>query len=486
MRDSSTASHASPRSLLPLRRVRLGAILSLVGAFLLHCRWVLLNGASVPYRLWTVLVGAFPPFLWTFLFKQAKHIPDSIRPPIHIDLLPTLNRLLLSPGGVIAVTVSLIPLARLVYYWGDGDKEGDERGRGRAYAVSILLFPTALCISALCATAESSDRLDLLAFSTYGALHFASPIVAGWWIWGFGSQGAASTFGWTLGAQNLAGLATHLVFPNAAPWFYDVYGIDAAQPDYTYPGNPAGLVRVDTILGTHIYAKAFGKGPVVFGAIPSLHAATAICCCLFVCRYSKGYRGLAFMWIYCGIMFWSTQYFHHHFAIDLICGTFYSLVSFTLFERVRLRKLDRAHYANALTNGYERLFFAIRDGDNWTEYGERMLRRLGPGAPGEGEEKGGALALSRSTSSGSSGGRGVGSSGSSGSSPASRSAGGSGGGRAGGYVSLPADRQSEDVSPQSVFELGEVGVDSDDEDGGRDQREPLRLGQGTRRVAAVV
>lgn len=210
-----------------------------------------------------------------------------------------------------------------------------------------------------------SDRLDLLAFSTYGALHFASPIVAGWWIWGFGSQGAASTFGWTLGAQNLAGLATHLVFPNAAPWLcvplslllslasslerlliyrgrrarsYDVYGIDAAQPDYTYPGNPAGLVRVDTILGSassslsrsplnlstsvsdsplvwlaaHIYAKAFGKGPVVFGAIPSLHAATAICCCLFVCRYSKGYRGLTFMWIYCGVMFWSTQYFHHH------------------------------------------------------------------------------------------------------------------------------------------------------------------------------
>lgn len=63
-----------------------------------------------------------------------------------------------------------------------------------------------------------TNFLDLLAFSTYGALHFASPIVAGWWIWGFGTQGAASTFGWTLGAQNLAGLATHLVFPNASPW----------------------------------------------------------------------------------------------------------------------------------------------------------------------------------------------------------------------------------------------------------------------------
>lgn len=53
-----------------------------------------------------------------------------------------------------------------------------------------------------------------------------------------------------LGIQNLCGLATHLVFPNAAPWFYDVYGVDAPVPDYSYPGNPAGLVRVDAILGS--------------------------------------------------------------------------------------------------------------------------------------------------------------------------------------------------------------------------------------------
>jgi hypothetical protein len=290
---------------------------------------------------------------------------------IHINLLPAANRFLLSPIGVILLTLALLPLARLVYYWsadfsllsprrsladysgvttGEGDKPKAERGRGRWYAASIFLFPAALCATAhlgtleivrptFCSSTEGhppaaelitvsfrqSNALDLFAFGSYGALHFASPIIAAWWIWGFGTQGAACTFGWTLGAQNLAGLATHLVFPNASPWLcvfalslslpsflsrsqrlipcrtfsYDVYGIDAAQPDYSYPGNPAGLVRVDSILGTHIYTKAFGKGPVVFGAIPSLHAATAICCSLFVVRYSKGYRGLIFMWLYC-------------------------------------------------------------------------------------------------------------------------------------------------------------------------------------------
>ncbi|BGP17051.1 hypothetical protein JCM10213_000312 [Rhodosporidiobolus nylandii] len=456
-----------------VRRLRLGAVLSLVGTLLAHCAWVLLNGSSVAWRLWSVVVGAFPPFLWTFLFKQAKHIPTEIRPPIHIDLLPKLNAALLSPWGVLVVSLSLFPLARLVYYWGNGDKQGEERGRGRAYAASILAFPLMLKITAELGKAEVTDFLDLLAFSTYGALHFASPIVAGWWTWGFGTQGAACTFGWTLGAQNLAGLATHLVFPNASPWFYDVYGIDAAQPDYTYPGNPAGLIRVDTILGTHIYAKAFGAGPVVFGAIPSLHAATAMCCCLYVIRYSKGYRGLVFAYVYGYIMLWSTQYFHHHFAIDLLVGCFYAAVSFLIFERVRLRRLDREHYANGLTNGYDRLFHSLRDGENFTAYGERQLARLS-GNENDAEkiyDIGGGLASSGSSSSGGS----------------VRLANLGGAGREGGYTAVPQRGGSVDIDESGdgrvVFELA---GDSDDE---RDKSEPSsRLGSprlGSPRLGAV-
>ncbi|GAA5979034.1 hypothetical protein JCM11641_004950 [Rhodosporidiobolus odoratus] len=455
-----------------LRRLRLGVVLSLLGTLLLHCRWVLLNGASVPWRIWTVIVGAFPPFLWTFLFKQAKHIPTEIRPPIHIDLLPVVNRLLLSPWGILLVTLSLVPLARLVYFWGNGDKDAAERGRGRVYAAGILLYPTVLWITAVLGEAEVTNFLDLLAFSTYGALHFASPIVAGWWIWGFGTQGAASTFGWTLGAQNLAGLATHLVFPNASPWFYDVYGIDAAQPDYTYPGNPAGLIRVDAILGTHIYAKAFGAGPVVFGAIPSLHAATAVCCCLYVIRYCKGYRGLVFSAVYGSIMFWSTQYFHHHFAIDLLIGSLYSAISFLVFERIRLRKLDYLHYSNGLTNGYERLFYSLRDGENWTEYGERQRGRLRGTFTLDGDQEAGL------------GEGGVG--------MATLLGAGAGGvpARNGGYAAVPQERgASEDVvngggdkdGSRVVFEL-----QGDSEDDEEDERGSGTSSPGRRQVAGLV
>ncbi|KAM0753255.1 hypothetical protein T439DRAFT_378955 [Meredithblackwellia eburnea MCA 4105] len=354
---------------------------SIIRQFLKHCAWVLLHGESLVSRLWSVFVGAAPPFFWTFCFKQAKKLPDSIRPPIHIDILPWANEIILSPLGVLCLTIALVPLARAVELASREDKAEDNEGtstlRGRAFAISILAFPTLVALTDFLGKANIRDSLDLMAFTTYGALHFASPIIAGWWIWGFGSQGAACTFGWCLGLQNLCGLATHLVFPNASPWFYDVYGgpDGPSQPDYSYPGNPAGLIRVDAILGTHIYTNAFGKSPVVFGAIPSLHAATAICCSLFVARYSTGVRGLTFMLVYCFWMFWSTQYLHHHFAIDLVVGTLYSGLAFAIADRVRLRFLDREHARRGLTNGWERLRWASVDGGYSAVSSSEMSRR---------------------------------------------------------------------------------------------------------------
>lgn len=41
-----------------MRRLRVGTLLSGIAALLVHCSWVLLNGSSVLYRLWTVL-GTF-------------------------------------------------------------------------------------------------------------------------------------------------------------------------------------------------------------------------------------------------------------------------------------------------------------------------------------------------------------------------------------------------------------------------------------------
>lgn len=62
-----------------LRPLRLSACASAVVAVLLHCRWVLLNGASVPYRLWTVL-GTFPAASFRPPLPLHTRLPRSYRP----------------------------------------------------------------------------------------------------------------------------------------------------------------------------------------------------------------------------------------------------------------------------------------------------------------------------------------------------------------------------------------------------------------------
>lgn len=108
------------------------------------------------------------------------------------------------------------------------------------------------------------------------------------------------------------------------------------------------------MLHTHLYQAAFKKSPVVFGALPSLHAATAMCCSLYVARYG-GRWGHGVMFVYYSAMLWSTQYLHHHWAIDLFLGSALSLGAFTIATKA-LRSLETKHEQEATTRGVDRLF----------------------------------------------------------------------------------------------------------------------------------
>jgi membrane-associated phospholipid phosphatase len=66
--------------------------------------------------------------------------------------------------------------------------------------------------------------------------------------------------------------------------------------------------------------QLFCLSQLTLAPVPSLHAATATCLSFFVARYG-GTWGLVFALVYCSGMFWSTQYEHHHYAIDLVAGT---------------------------------------------------------------------------------------------------------------------------------------------------------------------
>lgn len=119
-------------------------------------------------------------------------------------------------------------------------------------------------------------------------------------------------------------------------------------------GSAAGLVRVDAVLGTHIYANAFKASPLVFGAFPSLHGAFSCCCFFFIARYSR--RGAYMLGFYVLWQWFSTMYLRHHWRIDLLGGLIYSAFAFSFFYR-SLGRIDRA-FATGVSggNGWQRLF----------------------------------------------------------------------------------------------------------------------------------
>ena len=135
------------------------------------------------------------------------------------------------------------------------------------------------------------------------------------------------------------------------------------------PGSAAGLVRVDAVLGTHIYQNAFKASPLVFGAFPSLHGAFSCCCFFFVARYSR--KGAFILGYYVLWQWFSTMYLRHHWRIDLLGGLLFSAFVFSIFYR-SLQRIDRA-YALGFSggSGWQRLFKGTRL-QSWFDGEEEM------------------------------------------------------------------------------------------------------------------
>ncbi|KAH9272054.1 hypothetical protein BASA83_005641 [Batrachochytrium salamandrivorans] len=200
-------------------------------------------GCMSQIKMWTATL--LPILLWLLLFTNCKYIPLEWRPEIHVNLLPALDNFFFSTG--IRLSLSAVIAAAL----------------GLAWTRSV-------CNGRIFPIGATSGRVAL---------------PAGIW--------SISLFLKALGWQNIAGVVTQLIFPCAAPWYNDKFGF--APANYTMSGDPAGLVNIDTLLGTHMYTQLFNSSPLVFGAMPSLHSAFACLIMLFVMQTSRrsGYIAIA-------------------------------------------------------------------------------------------------------------------------------------------------------------------------------------------------
>ena len=223
---------------------------------------------------------ALPIFSWLVLFLSCRFVPAEFRPRIWVSLLPTLENVLY------------------------GAK------------ISDLL------------TIHTHPILDLLAWAPYGVVHFGAPFVVAGICFVWGPEGMVQAFGRAFGYMNIVGVLTQLVFPCSPPWYELIYGLIPAN--YSLPGSPGGLARIDAIFHNQTYTATFTASPLVFGAFPSLHAACATMEALFLSFLFPGYK--SFFWLYVFWIWWACMYLTHHYFVDLVGG---SCLATTVFFMVR-------------------------------------------------------------------------------------------------------------------------------------------------------
>jgi inositol phosphorylceramide synthase catalytic subunit len=117
-------------------------------------------------------------------------------------------------------------------------------------------------------------------------------------------------------ALNLVGWVIWLLYPAAPPWYVDQYGFGPVVQDAV--SNPAGLLRLDALLGAPIAASFYAKSANVFGAMPSLHVAyvTLVACVTL----PLGGKLRAFTLFFAGLIAFSAVYLRHHYVIDVVAG----------------------------------------------------------------------------------------------------------------------------------------------------------------------
>jgi membrane-associated phospholipid phosphatase len=115
---------------------------------------------------------------------------------------------------------------------------------------------------------------------------------------------------------NYLSFACWLLLPAAPPWYVHAHG---CLIDTSVAANPAGLSRVDAMLGIHYYASFYGRASAVFGAMPSMHCAYPLIGLLTSWRAS-GARTRVVHIGYWLLMSVAAMYLDHHWVVDIAAG----------------------------------------------------------------------------------------------------------------------------------------------------------------------
>lgn len=156
--------------------------------------------------------------------------------------------------------------------------------------------------------------VDCLAAIPY-QLHFWVPICFAIILWRR-DRATAGRFAWAFAILNLWALSIQLSFPTAPPWYVNQFGFSPADP--LLPGDPGALARVDALIGHPYFADIYRMSAIVFGAMPSMHAAWPILIGCYMPSFGRTWKVVLLLY---GVMMWiAAVYLQHHYVVDLLAG----------------------------------------------------------------------------------------------------------------------------------------------------------------------
>lgn len=174
---------------------------------------------------------------------------------------------------------------------------------------------------------------DLLAGLSY-LCWVPGPMAFGLWLLYKGEARWYARFALCFLLVNFVGFAGYYIHPAAPPWYALQFGF---EPDFSTPGNVAGLARFDEMIGVPVFASIYVNNSNIFAAVPSLHSAYMLVATVYALLSRRSWP-LVLLCSMVTLGIWLTAvYSCHHYTIDVLLGILTAFIGIAIFELVLMR-----------------------------------------------------------------------------------------------------------------------------------------------------
>jgi len=130
---------------------------------------------------------------------------------------------------------------------------------------------------------------------------------------------------------NILGFVIYYLYPAAPPWYVAKYGFDL---HIGVPGDRAGLVRFDDLVGVPVFKNIYNKNANVLAAMPSLHAAYPLIVLYYAIKKKMKKTAIVIFVIFALGIWFSAIYSNHHYAIDVLAGVILAMTGLFLIDYI--------------------------------------------------------------------------------------------------------------------------------------------------------